>query len=867
MEIGLVRKIDIDQEMQQSYLDYAMSVIVSRALPDARDGLKPVHRRILFAMHDMGIRPNTAYKKSARIVGEVLGKYHPHGDMAVYESMARMAQDFSMRYPLVDGQGNFGSMDGDSPAAMRYTEARMAALSEHLLADINKDTVNFSQNFDDTLLEPDVLPAAIPNLLVNGITGIAVGMSTSVPPHNLSEVVDALVYMLSNWNRLDDISVEDLMGFIQGPDFPTGGLILDDGDEYTLKTAYGRGRGRIQLRARAHIEEMGRGRNRIVVTELPFMTNKSSLIGRIADLARDGKLEGLADLRDESDRQGMRIVIELIKTADPEDVLRKLYKRTPLQNTFSIIMLALVDGEPRMLSLKQSLRVYLDHRLVIVQRRGKFDLQKAKDRAHILEGLKIALSNLDEVISIIRRSRTVDTARMNLRKRFKLSVIQATAILDMPLRRLASLERKKIDEEYKGVKATIRRLESLLRSPKKMRELVAEELLAVKEKYGDRRRTQVVLLKGGKETAPVRMSDLTPDVGTWVMASNEGVIARTSTDKIPRQSGIEAPGWLLRVNTRDTLYLITGDGQAAAIPVHSLPEAEKPSGGLPFDQVSPLKSGDTLVSILSLPPKNSMMGGWFVISGTRGGMVKKTEITDFPGPAGIPFTLVKVNKGDRLGWVKISDGTSDILLVTAKGMAIRFSEEDVRPMGLVAAGVMGIKLKASDRVIGMDLLPQPGEVFLLGSNGKAKRVPINDFPKQGRYGQGVVAWKLQAAVNLVGVGVGKGTTRATFHMEKYAAKMARLDDAPTRKRTAQRGASVVSVRTGDRIISVSIPWVVPRPVEVAKRVTRRRKKTKATSGTRKSPSQRKGDKREAGTTSSQKKLPGFDSPRSRSSKK
>ncbi|MFN2150665.1 MAG: DNA topoisomerase (ATP-hydrolyzing) subunit A, partial [Anaerolineales bacterium] len=517
MEVGLVRKIDIDQEMQQSYLDYAMSVIVSRALPDARDGLKPVHRRILFAMHDMGIRPNTAYKKSARIVGEVLGKYHPHGDMAVYEAMARMAQDFSMRYPLVDGQGNFGSMDGDSPAAMRYTEARMASLASHMLDDINKDTVDFGVNFDDTLEEPEVLPAALPNLLVNGITGIAVGMSTSIPPHNLSEVVDALIYILQNWTKLDDINIEDLMKFIQGPDFPTGGLILDAEGDSGLKSAYGRGRGRIQVRARAHIEEMSRGRNRIVVTELPFMTNKSSLIGRIADLARDGKLEGLADLRDESDRQGMRIVIELVKTADPEKVLRELYKRTPMQSTFSIIMLALVDGEPRMLTLKQALRVYLDHRLEIVRRRSEYDLDRARNRAHILEGLLVALKNLDEVITIIRRSRTVETAKVNLRKRFKLSVIQAQAILDMPLRRLASLERKKIEDEYKEMKALIRNLEALLRSPQKIRLTIIEELQAVKDEYGDRRRTQIVQLEGGKETAPVRMADLTPSKEVWVM--------------------------------------------------------------------------------------------------------------------------------------------------------------------------------------------------------------------------------------------------------------------------------------------------------------------------------------------------------------
>jgi DNA gyrase subunit A len=733
--------------------------------------------------------------------------------MAVYEAMARMAQDFSMRYPLVDGQGNFGSVDGDSPAAMRYTEARMAALSDHLLADINKNTVEFSTNFDDTLQEPDVLPAAFPNLLVNGITGIAVGMSTSVPPHNLGEVVDALNFMLNNWTKLDDISVEDLMAYIQGPDFPTGGMILDDGEEYTLKTAYGRGRGRIQLRARAHLEEMSRGRNRIVVTELPFMTNKSSLIGRIADLARDGKLEGLADLRDESDRQGMRIVIELIKTADPEKVLRELYKRTPMQNTFSIIMLALVDGEPRMLSLKQALRVYLDHRLEIIKRRSEFDLQRAKMRAHILDGLRVAIANLDEVINMIRRSRTVETARANLRKGFKLTQVQAQAILDMPLRRLAGLERKKIEDEYRDLKATIRRLEILLRSPKKMREVVARDLQSVKENHADRRRTQIIEVKGGKETAPVRMTDLTPDEMTWVMVSTDGLISRSIEDKLPRQSGKDAPILLNRVNTRDTLYIVTESGETAAIPVHSLPETHKPTDGVPFHQVSPLTAKDKLVTLLSLPPKNVLADGWYVVSATHGGMVKKTEIKEFPGPAAKPFTLVKVNDGDRLGWVKISDGKSDLLLITESGMGIRFSEDDVRPMGMVAAGVMGIKLKVGDQVVGMDLVPQKYEIFLLASNGKAKRVPHSDFPTQGRYGQGVVAWKLPIAVKLVGMAIGKGTQRATIRLANYAAKMSRLDDAPVRKRTATRGGVVVEVKAGDRIVGLTVPWMITRPIK------------------------------------------------------
>ncbi len=458
-EVGMVRKIDIEHEMQQAYLDYAMSVIVARALPDARDGLKPVHRRILYAMHDMGIQPNSAFKKSARIVGEVLGKYHPHGEAAVYDAMARLAQDFSTRYPLVDGQGNFGSMDGNSPAAMRYTEARLAALSANLLQDIAKETVDFSDNFDGTLKEPDVLPSALPNLLLNGSTGIAVGMATSIPPHNLGEVVDALVYMLENWQKLDDISVDQLMNFIQGPDFPTGGIIIQEAEGEGLAVAYGSGRGRITVQARVHLESMDRGRSRIIVTELPYMTNKSTLIERIASLARDGRLEGLTDLHDESDRHGMRIVIELTKNVDPEKILRELYKNTPMQSTFSIIMLALVGGEPRLLGLKQALRVYLEHRHEIVRRRSEYDLEHARKRGHILDGLRIALQNLDDVITLIRRSPDVEGARERLMKRFKLSQEQAQAILDMPLRRLASLERKKIEDEYREVQVLIKELE------------------------------------------------------------------------------------------------------------------------------------------------------------------------------------------------------------------------------------------------------------------------------------------------------------------------------------------------------------------------------------------------------------------------
>ncbi len=740
MELGLVRKIDINQEMQQSYLDYAMSVIVSRALPDARDGLKPVQRRILYAMYDMGLRAGSPHKKSARIVGEVLGKYHPHGDSSVYEAMARQAQDFSMRYMLVDGQGNFGSVDGDPPAAMRYTEARLASPALDMLTEIGKDTVDFTPNFDDTLTEPNVLPASIPNLLVNGGSGIAVGMSTSIPPHNLSEVVDALVYMLANWSKLDDISVGQLMQFVQGPDFPTGGLIIHQKDEGSLEAAYGAGRGRVTVQARVHVEEMGRNKNRLIVTELPYMVNKSNLISRIANLVRDGKIEGITDLRDESDRQGMRIVIELTKNVEPEEALQKLYKKTPMQSTFSIIMLALVDGEPRMLSLKQALRVYVEHRLDVIRRRTEYDLRKAKERAHILEGYLVAIKNLDAVIALIRRAPDVPTARTRLMKKFKLSEIQAQAILEMQLRRLAALERKKIDLEYKELKKIIRDLMALLKSPKKMRALVTEELLKVKEAYGDRRRTQIISLDGeGKKQTLLTSADLLPEKTVWVGVTRAGIISRTRDTKSPRPSGKEAPNWLVKVSTSDTLYLVSEKGETAAVAVHTLPEAEKLSDGTLWHKVSPLRSSDKLAAVFALPAKRSEFPEeTYVLTVTRGGMVKKSAIGELPGPSAQSFTLARVNDGDALGWIVLTDGKKDILLATASGMGIRFSEEDVRPMGLVAAGVNGVKLGVGDLVVGAEVLPQKGNIFLITSDGKGKRVTPKDFPTQGRYGKGVI---------------------------------------------------------------------------------------------------------------------------------
>ncbi len=819
MEVGLVQKVDIDNEMQQAYLDYAMSVIVSRALPDARDGLKPVHRRILYAMYDMGLRPDTPYKKSARIVGEVLGKYHPHGDMAVYDSMARMAQDFSMRYLMVDGQGNFGSVDGDPPAAMRYTEARMAPPASLMLADIAKNTVNFSPNFDGTLAEPTVLPSALPNLLINGATGIAVGMATSIPPHNLGEIVDAMQYLLQHWDDLDEISIEDLMHFVQGPDFPTGGVILHTAGGDGLISAYSTGRGQVTIQARAHLEEMERGRSRIIVTELPYMTNKASLIERIAELAREEKLEGIADLRDESDRQGMRIVIELSKTADPEETLRDLYKHTPMQTTFSIIMLALVDGEPRLLSLKQALKVYLEHRLEVVRRRSQFELDKARQRAHILEGLRIALKNLDDVINLIRRSPDVETARSRLMKQYKLSEIQAQAILDMPLRRLAALERKKIEEEYKELQAQIKELEALLRSPKKMRQVVSDELETGKEAFNDRRRTHIVELKEGQPRKTLlNAAEMVPEKTAWLSITPDGLISRSLEDKEPRLSGKEAPAWLARVNSRDTLYLVCEQGEAAALPVHAIPETDDPLQGVPVVKVSPLREDNRLAAIFSLPARSGKAAepgaaaDGYVVSITRQGMIKKSGLGDLPGPSANTFTLAKVNEGDRLGWVQISNGQNEFLLVSTSGMAIRFSEEEVRPMGLAAAGVMGMKLAAGDELAGAWMLPHAGDVFLITTDGKAKRVPIDQFPLQGRYGLGVQAWKMTAKESIVGLAVGKGTARAALHTSRLLPKAIRLDEAPLQTRAA-RGQAIQSMKGGDSVTRLTMAVETPHAEE------------------------------------------------------
>ena len=755
MEPGIIRKINIDAEMQASYLDYAMSVIVARALPDARDGLKPVHRRILYAMHDLGITPDKPYKKSARIVGEVLGKYHPHGDAAVYEAMVRMAQDFSLRYPLVDGQGNFGSIDGDNAAAMRYTEARLAKIAIEMLADIEKETVDWTDNFDGTLKEPTVLPAALPNLVVNGASGIAVGMSTNIPPHNLGEVCDALCYLIDNYDRHDDVTIEDLMRFIPGPDFPTGGVIYryqhgGNGDAAeqvdVIAHAYAGGKGSIVMQAKAHIEDMSRNRSRIVVTELPYQTNKTALLERIAELVRDGRLEGITDLRDESDRTGMRICIEMTRTVEPRQVLADLFKLTPLQQTFGVSLLALVADdtgrlEPRLLSLKRMLMHFLEHRQEVIMRRSRYDLARAKARAHILEGLLRALDLLDEIIALIRGSKTVDLARQGLIEKFQFTEIQAQAILDMQLRRLAALERRKLQDEYREIIALIRELEALLKSPKKVLTLIRQNLADLKARYGDARRTQIADRVRGTLTA----HDLLPDQDVWVTLAADGTLARRAAGAPPpwlaMKAAAGAPQQLVRANTRDNLYLLSAKGQVTRLAIHQIPEAT----GSHYADLSGFSRRDRVVTLLSLPQTDGAALTGYLLLATAGGKVKRVALADLAEQAQADPQVIGLDASDELVWAGISPGGGEFLLVTAKGQAIRFSEEDVRGMGLPAGGIGGIKLAAKDRIVaGAAFGPASGATHLgiVTALGFAKRTPLADFPAQGRNGQGVVAAKL-----------------------------------------------------------------------------------------------------------------------------
>jgi DNA gyrase subunit A len=739
MDFGTIHQVDIDEQMRSAYLDYAMSVIVARALPDARDGLKPVHRRILYAIYDMGIRANSAYKKSARIVGEVLGKYHPHGDISIYDAMARMAQDFSMRYLLVDGQGNFGSIDGDSPAAMRYTEARLHATAEEMLVDIDKNTVDFGDNFDGSLSEPLVLPSALPNLLLNGGSGIAVGMATSIPPHNLREITGAVNYMIDHFDRVDEISIDELMQFVQGPDFPTGGIIVGHD---SIHQAYSTGRGRLVVRGQAHIEEMKGNRFQIIITEIPYQVNKTSLIERIADLARNGKLDSISDLRDESDRRGMSIVIELKRSAQPKQVLNQLYKYTPLQSTFSVHLLALVNNEPRLLSLKRALQIFIEHRQEIITRRSRFELDKARNRAHILDGLLIALANLDDVIKTIRESKDPDTAKERLMARFNLSELQAQAILDMQLRRLSALERQKIEDEHRDILSKIDYLEDLLAHPLKILAVIKEDLTALTAKFGDERRTKIIV----ETHEALKEEDLVADESVLITFTQRGYIKRVAANLYRTQGrgGRGVSGQTVRdedevillvpARTLHTILFFSDRGKVYSEKAYQIPDANRTDRGIPIVNVLNLDPKERITAAVSVP--NFEKGLYFTLA-TLTGRVKRVALAEFASVRPSGLIAINLEEKDELGWVKLTSGKDEIMLVTRNGQALRVKESGIRSMGRPAAGVTGIKLKKGDRLASMDVVEPGGKLLVVTDNGFGKQTNLAEYPVRGRATGGI----------------------------------------------------------------------------------------------------------------------------------
>ncbi len=733
--------VNIEDEMRKSYMDYAMSVIVGRALPDVRDGLKPVHRRVLFAMSELGNEWNKPYKKSARVVGDVIGKYHPHGDTAVYDTIVRMAQDFSMRYQLVDGQGNFGSIDGDSAAAMRYTEVRMARLAGELLADIDKETVDFGPNYDDSLQEPLVLPCKFPNLLVNGSEGIAVGMATKIPPHNLGEVIDALVAVIDD----PTLDFEELLQHIPGPDFPTGGFIL--GRE-GIREAYGNGRGIIQMRARALVETQKKTeRQAIVVTEIPFQVNKARLIEKIADLVKEKKIEGISDLRDESDREGMRIVIELKRDAIPQVILNQLYKMTQMQASFGIIMLAIVSGQPRVLALREVLDRFLDHRKEIVTRRCIFELKKAEARAHILEGLKIALENLDEVIQIIKASANSAEAKERLMGRFGFSEIQAQAILDMRLHRLTGLERDKIIAEYNEILALIARLKEILASEVEIFKIIRQELLDIRERYGDARRTEIVA-----KTGELSLEDLIVEEDMVVTVTHSGYIKRNAVSlyRAQRRGGKGKTGMrpkeedfverLFIASTHSYVLIFTDQGKVYWLKVHEIPQGGRATRGKAIVNLLQLAPGEKVMTIL---PVKEFVEDKYIITATQNGTIKKTELMAYSNPRVGGIIALTIDEGDRLIAARLTDGNMDILLASQSGKSIRFPETDVRPMGRTARGVRGMALEDADRVIGMETVTDATAATLVTvtENGYGKRTDLGEYRVQSRGGKGIITIK------------------------------------------------------------------------------------------------------------------------------
>ncbi len=793
--------VNIEDEMRRSYMDYAMSVIIGRALPDIRDGLKPAHRRILYAMHDLGNTWNKPYKKSARIVGDVIGKYHPHGDTAVYDTIVRMAQDFSLRYPLVDGQGNFGSQDGDPPAAMRYTEVRMGEIAAEILADIDKETIDFIPNYDGTLQEPSILPAKIPNLMINGSSGIAVGMATNIPPHNLKEVIDGTIALIKN----PSISIDELISIIPGPDFPTAGII--HGRE-GIKEAYRTGKGTLQLRARAFIEKTPKGdKEQIIVSELPYQVNKARLIEKIAELAQERKIDGISDLRDESDREGVRIVIELKRDKISQVILNQLYQRTQMQITFGIIMLSLVGNQPRILTLDKLLSYFIDYRKLVILRRTAFELKKAEHQAHILEGLKIALSNLDKIIALIRSSATPPEARQGLMKQFKLSEIQAQAILDMRLQRLTALEREKIDEEYKEVTALIKKLKQILEKEELVKEIIIEELTKIKEKYGDERRTEIV----AKE-ASIDIEDMIVEEDMVVTISHNGYIKRNpiSLYRSQRRGGRGVTGMTTRqedfvehlfvASTHSHILFFTNTGKVFWEKVYEIPQAGRAAMGKAIVNLLRLSPDEKIAAIL---PVRSFEEGKYIVMATRNGYIKKTSLMDYSRPRAGGIRALTIDKDDELIAARVTDGSQEILLGARKGKAIRFKEQAVRPMGRTARGVRGMSVGKDDEIIGMETIGEGATIMTVTENGFGKRTNTEEYRVQGRGGMGIITIKTtQRNGNVIGM---KQVTNAddvmliTNHGKIIRMKIKGIS---TIGRNTQ-GVKLINVEDGEKVVGVA----------------------------------------------------------------
>ncbi len=820
--------VDIEEEMKGSYIDYSMSVIVARALPDVRDGLKPVHRRVLFGMQELGLASSRAYKKSARIVGEVLGKYHPHGDVAVYDSMVRMVQEFSLRYPLVDGQGNFGSVDGDSPAAMRYTEARLSRIAEEMLRDLEKNTVEFTPNFDDTLKEPSVLPALFPNLLCNGASGIAVGMATNIPPHNLNEVIDGCIALIKN----EEISNADLMKHIVAPDFPTGGIIY--GYE-GVKEAYTSGRGRLLVRARATIETGKGDRQRIIVSELPYMVNKASLVEKIADLVNEKKLEDITDVRDESDRDGLRMVIELRRDANAEVVLNNLYMHTQMQTTFGINMLALVEGRPRVLTLREMIQKFVEHRNDVVVRRSKFQLEEAEKRAHILEGYIIALDNIDAVIRLIKQSKDVETAKAGLMKKFKLSEIQAKAILDMRLQKLTGLERKKVEEEYRETIKLIERLKAILASKKLQMKIIEDELAEVKKKYGDERRTEIVY-----KAEEFSIEDMIAEEEVVITISHQGFIKRFPVSGYRRQTrggkGVTGAATkeddflehMFVASTHNYILFFTNMGRCYWLKVFEIPEAGRMAKGKPINALIAKGVEENINAFIAVQEFDDKH---YVFMVTQSGLVKKVLLTEFSNPRRNGITATNLRKADALNDAKLTDGSQDIIIGTHEGMAIRFHEDEVRPMGRTATGVRGINLHKKDKVVGVVNLRRKGTTILVATDrGYGKRSEEGEYRISHRGGKGIITVKTSDKTGkMVGIKEAVDTDDVVVVTANGMIIRQHASDIRVAGRNTQ-GVRLIRLEEGDEVADVAIVIAEEeeeKQLAVKEKVGQRSKKEKA----------------------------------------